>query len=74
MLPIAPLDYERYVVAHSPHLVPNSGNSLTSARTREAAPVEQLSTKLSRHNFSLQGSNQRAESYRPASYISQLIR
>lgn len=39
MLPIAPLDYERYAVVHSPLLVAEAGHVGSSASTRIAEPI-----------------------------------
>ncbi len=50
MLPIAPLDYERYAVAHSPLLVAvaEAGYGVASVRTRNTEPVAPATTTQGR--------------------------
>ena len=54
MLPITPLDYERYVVAHSPLLVPSPEHNVIPAPSREPDPIDPRFTKTYRHGFQFQ--------------------
>ena len=54
MLLITPLDYERYVVAHSPLLVPSPEHNVIPAPSREPDPIDPRFTKTYRHGFQFQ--------------------
>ena len=60
ILPITPLDYERYVVAHSPLLVPSAERNIISAPSREPDPIDPQFTKTYRHYIPLQDFASRA--------------
>lgn len=49
MLPIAPLNYERYTVVVSPLLVPDAAPAKAALAARETEPVTPLSAELYRH-------------------------
>jgi len=49
MLPIAPIDYERYTVVHSPLLVAQTGHDTVFAPTRITEPVVPSAITQRRH-------------------------
>ena len=49
MLPIVPLDYERFAVIHSPLLMLEAGQNTASVRGRIAEPVDPSAATKKRH-------------------------